>query len=503
LIQVNAAAGTHCNNRPVPAEALRAGQRVAIAAGERIPADGDLAVGVTDIDTALVTGESEPRAARPGDALFAGTINLSAPVEMIVTGAGEATLLAEIVRLVEAAEQGKARYVLLADRAARLYAPLVHLLALATFVGWLAFGGAGWQAALLYAVAVLIITCPCALGLAVPAVQVVASGRLFQRGTLMKAPDGLERLAVADTILFDKTGTLTLGRPRLINGDDIAAADLAVAARLATVSNHPLSRALASAAAAAGHDPVAAAAAAEVPGCGIEATVDGVAMRLGRRDWCGIADAEVDAAVSELWLARAGADPVRFAFADTLRPDAAAVIADLAARGFAIELLSGDRPAIAGAVAAELGIAAWCGGATPADKAARLAELARDGRRVLMVGDGLNDAPALAAAHVSMSPAAAADVSQTAADFVFQGEKLAPLVAAIDIALSARRLVFQNFALAIGYNLVAVPFAMAGFVTPLIAALAMSSSSILVTGNALRLRLMRAGMPEKSAGTGP
>ncbi|MEK9661642.1 MAG: HAD-IC family P-type ATPase, partial [Alphaproteobacteria bacterium] len=227
MIQVNAAAGTHCNNRPVPAEALRAGQRVAIAAGERIPADGDLAVGVTDIDTALVTGESEPRAARPGDALFAGTINLSAPVEMIVTGAGEATLLAEIVRLVEAAEQGKARYVLLADRAARLYAPLVHLLALATFVGWLAFGGAGWQGALLYAVAVLIITCPCALGLAVPAVQVVASGRLFQRGTLMKAPDGLERLAVADTILFDKTGTLTLGRPRLINGDDIAAADLA------------------------------------------------------------------------------------------------------------------------------------------------------------------------------------------------------------------------------------------------------------------------------------
>ena len=434
-----------------------------------------------------------------GDAVFAGTINLSAPVEMIVRGAGEATLLAEIVRLVESAEQGKARYVRLADRAARLYAPFVHGLAAVTFVGWLAVGAAGWQTALLYAVAVLIITCPCALGLAVPAVQIVASGRLFARGTLMKSADGLERLAVIDTILFDKTGTLTLGRPRLVGSDAAAPDDLAAAARLAAVSRHPLSRALLRAAAAAGIDPVAAPDAVEVAGCGIAATVDGVAMRLGRRDWCGVAGdaAAPDGTVSELWFARTGLPAIRFAFADTLRPDAAATIADLQARGYAVELLSGDRPAIAGAVAAELGIERWQGGATPADKAARLAELAAAGRRVLMVGDGLNDAPALAGAWVSMSPAAAADVSQTAADFVFQGEGLAPLPAAIDIARAARRLVFQNFALAIGYNLVAVPFAMAGFVTPLIAALAMSSSSLIVTGNALRLKLMRAGLPEK------
>jgi Cu2+-exporting ATPase len=184
---------------------------------------------------------------------------------------------------------------------------------------------------------------------------------------------------------------------------------------------------------------------------------------------------------------------VRFAFADMLRPDAGTVIAALKARGFAIELLSGDRPEIAGAIAATLGIPVWRGAATPADKAARLAALAAEGRTVLMVGDGLNDAPALAAAHVSMSPAAAADVSQTAADFVFQGDGLAPLLAAVDVARAARRLVLQNFTLAIGYNLIAVPFAMAGLVTPLIAALAMSSSSLLVTGNALRLKLVRIG----------
>jgi Cu2+-exporting ATPase len=480
--------------RTVPAEALREGLRVAVAAGERIPADGELVSGTSAIDTALVTGESQPRSATIGDKVFAGTVNLAAPVEMIVRGAGEATLLAEIVRLIEAAEQGKARYVRLADRAARLYAPFVHVLAAATFLGWIA-AGHGWQVALLHAVAVLIITCPCALGLAVPAVQVVASGRLFARGVLMKSADGLERLAAADTVVFDKTGTLTLGRPRLVNRAAVTAADLAAAASLATVSRHPLSRALARAAEAEGIAAMAATDAREVPGRGVAVSAGGVELRLGRRDWCGVAEtaASGDAGASELWLSRSGAAPVRFCFADSLRPDAGAVIAELRRRGYSIELLSGDRPEIAGAVATALGIADWRGGATPADKAARLAELAAAGRTVLMVGDGLNDAPALAAAQVSMSPAAAADVSQTAADFIFQGDRLAPLVAAVDVARSARRLVLQNFALAIGYNLVAVPFAMAGLVTPLIAALAMSSSSLLVTGNALRLKLARIG----------
>lgn len=481
--------------RTVPAEALREGLRVAVAAGERIPADGELVSGMSDIDTALVTGESEPRATTPGDAVFAGTINLTAPVEMVVRGAGEATLLAEIVRLVEAAEQGRAKYVRIADRTARLYAPLVHLLAVATYVGWFVVAGAGWQVALLHAVAVLIITCPCALGLAVPAVQVVASGRLFSHGVLMKSADGLERLAAADTVIFDKTGTLTLGRPRLVNRASLAKTDLAVAARLAVVSRHPLSRALVRVAEAEGLGSAAAMDAREVPGCGIVASIDGVETRLGRRDWCGVADGKIDdgAITSELWLTRAGTAPVRFAFADTLRADAGGTIDALARHGYVVELLSGDRPAIVSAVADDLGIPVWRGGATPKDKAARLAELAAQGRKVLMVGDGLNDAPALAAASVSMSPAAAADVSQTTADFVFQGDRLGPILTAIDVARAARRLVFQNFALAIGYNLVAVPFAMAGQVTPLIAALAMSSSSLVVTGNALRLKLGRFG----------
>ena len=463
----------------LPPEAVRVGMMVLVTAGERVPVDGRIVSGLSDLDTSLITGETAPVSVRPGEKLFAGTLNLSAPLHLEVEAVGEDTLLAGIVRLMEVAGQGRARHVAIADRVSRLYAPVVHLAALLTFLGWIFLGGMAWQPALLIAVSVLIITCPCALALAVPAVQVIASGRLLQRGILLKSATALERLARVDTVVFDKTGTLTEGRPELCAADPEA---LAFAATLAAASRHPLARALAEAV------PGAAVAAGvrEVPGCGLVLETAAGEIRLGHRRFAG--GAEDGAATGpELWLARPGRAPVRFSFTDRPRADAARVVAGLQAAGYRVELLSGDRALVAADIAGRLGIAAWQAELDPAGKTARLAELAAAGRTVLMVGDGLNDAPALAAAAVSMSPSTAVDVSQTAADAVFQGRLLAPVAETLAVARRAETLVRQNFFLAILYNFVTVPLAVCGEVTPLIAAAAMSSSSVLVIVNALRL----------------
>ncbi len=461
----------------------RAGMTVLVPAGGRIGVDGRVSDGESSLDTSLITGESVPAAARPGDRVFAGTLNLSAPLRLEVTAVGEDTLLAEIVRLMEAAEQGRARYVALADRVARLYAPVVHLLAALTFAGWW-LAGFGWQPALLNAIAVLIITCPCALALAVPVVQVVASGRLMRRGVLLKSATALERLTTVDTVVFDKTGTLTTGRLVLAAppADDDGA--LRLAAGIAQTSLHPLARALVRAA----PDAPAAAGVRELPGQGLALAGPAGELRLGSRPFCGVDESDAEEAPGpELWLARPGRPPLRFGFRDDLRPDAAALIGRLRRAGLGVELLSGDRAPSVAAVASVLGIADWRARCTPQDKVARLRALAAAGHRVLMVGDGLNDAPALAAAEVSMSPASAADIARTAADVVFQGETLAPIAETLAVARGADRLVRQNIALALVYNAVAVPLAVLGYVTPLVAAIAMSSSSVLVIGNALRL----------------
>lgn len=472
--------------RTLPAEALRAGMVVAVAAGEHVPVDGEVKTGRAEIDMSMVTGESLPKAVAPGDRVFAGTVNLSGPLEITVDAANDETLLVEIVRLMEAAEQGRARYVRLADRVARIYAPAVHLLGAATFLGWLFLGGAAWDSALMTGIAVLIVTCPCALGLAVPAVQVVASGRLLRRGILVKSADGLERLADVDRVVFDKTGSLTLGQPELVNEAEISDEVLGLAASIASASRHPLARAIVAAS-----EPVKTAANVdEVPGMGLASIIDGAELRLGNRDWCGLGstgDAEANDEGPELWFTQPGCPAVRFRFRDALRDDASETLRRLADHGLPAEILSGDRAAVVSRAADDLGLQDWRGEARPDDKIAHLNALAARGHRVLMVGDGLNDAPALAAAHASLSPASAADISQTAADFVVQGERLAPVVESIRVARAARRLVIQNFALAFIYNAIAVPLAMAGLVTPLIAALAMSASSIVVTLNALRL----------------
>jgi Cu2+-exporting ATPase len=309
---------------------------------------------------------------------------------------------------------------------------------------------------------------------------VIASGRLLRHGVLLKSATALERLAQVDTVVFDKTGTLTLGRPTLEASSPADEAALGAAASLAAASRHPLARALA----AARPDVRVAEGVEEVPGFGLRQSTPQGEVRLGNRAFCGVADGQ---AGPELWLARPGHAAVRFAFTDQPRADAAAVVQALDQRGLELELLSGDRMPVAAQIAHALGIATWRAGCTPADKVARLEQLAGAGRRVLMVGDGLNDAPALAAAHVSLSPSSAVDISQNAPDAVFQGERLDPVVETLRVARDADRLIRQNLGLALTYNLLVVPLAVLGFVTPLIAALCMSASSLLVVGNALRL----------------
>lgn len=300
---------------------------------------------------------------------------------------------------------------------------------------------------------------------------------------LLKSATALERLAQVDTVVFDKTGTLTRGRPALARSAPVDPEALRVAAALAGASRHPLARALASAAA----EIPTARGVEEVPGRGLRLATPSGEIRLGSRAWCGVEDTGTEGDGPELWLARPGSPPVRFAFDDPLRADAAQVIDALRARGLAVELLSGDRAPSVAAVATQLGIETWRAGCTPVDKTTRLEALAAAGRRVLMVGDGLNDAPALAAAHVSASPSTAIDLSQTAADAVFQGARLRPVIELLDVARRADRLIKQNLGLALGYNLVTVPLAVLGLVTPLIAALCMSGSSLAVVANALRL----------------
>ena len=476
--------GKDCSRAYVPVGEVEPGMRILLAAGDRVPDDGVVEEGDSDIDCAIATGESAPQQVAPGSPVRAGTLNLSGPLTLRATVRAEHSFLSEMVRLMEAAEGGRARYRRLADRAARLYSPVVHATALLTFIGWMAASG-DWHRAVTVAIAVLIITCPCALGLAVPIVQVTAARRLFENRVMVKDGAALERMAEIDTVVFDKTGTLTLGRPRLVDKAGIAPGALAIAGLLAGRSNHPLSRAIAAAAPAsisASMQPLADVA--ERPGLGIEARIGEDFYRLGRDGWAAGGDAAPEGGTV---LARNGAVVARFFFEDALRPAAEAAVEALRARGLRLAILSGDEPGAVDRIARALGITEAAAGLLPAEKVARLEVLAGDGRKVLMVGDGLNDAPALAGAHVSMAPASAADIGRNAADFVFLREGLdaVPLVHAVSRA--AGRLVRQNFALAVVYNAIALPIAIAGLVTPLIAALAMSLSSILVVANALRL----------------
>ncbi|MHB1110294.1 MAG: heavy metal translocating P-type ATPase, partial [Devosia sp.] len=458
---------------------IEPGMLLELKAGERVPVDATVIAGTSLLDYAIVSGETRPLQVAAGSPLMAGASNLSGTLTIRCDKPSSESFLARMAAMMEAAEGAKTSFRRIADRAASIYAPVVHALAIATFLGWGILSG-DWHAALLNAVAVLIITCPCALALAVPIVHVVAAGKLFEHGVLMKDGVALERAAEVDHVAFDKTGTLTHGQPRLVDHQIKSDDARAIAASLAARSAHPLSRALVAAlqtkAPFEGETT-------EVPGLGIEGRSGTTTWRLGNARWNGVPP-EAGGHGSHVWLTRDGQPLGYFEFADEPRADAAEAVSDLEAMGLPVCVLSGDRREAVAILAGKVGIRDFESNLLPEHKVAAVRELGK----VLMVGDGINDAPALRAAHVSMAPASAADIGRSAADFVFTSNRLAAVAFVIDTARRAAAIVRQNLTLAIGYNAIAVPLAVSGQVTPLIAAVAMSSSSLVVVLNALRLR---------------
>ena len=473
--------GVHVSVR---ADEIRPGDRVLLAPGERAVVDMTIERGESEIDESLVTGESLPRISVPGMQLMAGSVNLSQPLVGRATAESADSLLSDIGRMLEAGEQKRSTYRRIADRAVSLYVPVVHSTALLTFLGWW-ISGLGLRESILIAVSTLIITCPCALALAAPVVQVVAAGRLFRGGAYLKSGDALERIAACDHVIFDKTGTLTLGTPRLLAGS-ATTKDIADAAQLARASRHPLSRAVTLAA---GPGPVAMGVK-EHPGLGLEGSIDGVVCRLGSADWTG-ASARLHSNAS-LFFVRGASAPIELCFEDDIQASAAEAIAHLRRLGLSVEIVSGDRADAVADVASDLGVNKWTASASPRDKVRRLEALQAQGKQVLMVGDGLNDAGALALAHASAAPGGALDVSQSASDAVYSGG-LGALPLLVTTARKAKAIMLQNFGFAAAYNLVAVPIAILGYATPLVAAIAMSGSSLIVCLNALRLNVAGGG----------
>jgi Cu2+-exporting ATPase len=463
---------------------IEPGMTILLAAGERVPVNARVIKGSSALDYSLVTGESIPVKATTGTELEAGILNLTGPLTIVATETSVNSFLADIMRMTEAAEAGRASYRQITDRAARLYAPAVHAAAGLAFLGWIIISGDAHRA-ITIAIAVLIITCPCALGLAVPMVHVVAARRLFEQGIMLRDGSALERLAEIDTVIFDKTGTLTVGRPRPTATGDTGPNMLALAAALASHSRHPYSQALVSLddhSRQFDFDSVA-----EHPGKGLEARRGTDIYRLGRPDWA-ITDGQCPDSdhTATVVVTINGKAMTCFSFDDALRDGTQKAIARLAKSSISAEILSGDRERRVQGVAKQLGLP-WIAEAGPAEKIKYVSALSRAGRKVLMVGDGLNDAPALTAADVSMAPGSASDIGRNAADIVFLRDNLEAVPRAIEISRAARALVRQNFTLAIIYNVVAIPFAVLGHVTPLLAAIAMSVSSITVVANALRL----------------
>ena len=472
--------------RMVSVAELVPGDLVRVLPGGRMPVDGVVEVGRSDIDRSFLTGESLPASAGIGTTVSAGEINLTGVLTVRVSAAGADSTLQRLASLVVAAEQARDRYATLADRASRIYAPVVHLLALGTFFVWMAISG-DVRLSLNIAVAVLIITCPCALGLSVPAVAAAASGRLFRRGLLVKTASALERLSEVDTVVFDKTGVLTEGNLQVTGISDYEVSDLALAQAIGRGSSHPLASALAAAdldlpmvcdriGTELGNIR-------EQPGCGIEAEWRGQTVRLGRAGWVG---AETVAGTAT--YLRVGERTVTIRFDDRLRQGASSAVSKLKRIGMEVVLLSGDHPAAVADIAARTGIMAFEAEVQPEEKALYVKKLREMGHRVLMVGDGLNDTAALAAADASISPASALDVARVVSDIVLCGGSLDPIPEAVQTARRARRRIKENFLIAAVYNAVAIPVALLGFATPLAAALAMSTSSVSVSLNALRLR---------------
>ena len=467
----------------VPVATLAAGDRVLVPVGECFPADGRIVAGATEADEALLTGESQPVAKAAGSPVIAGALNCTAPVEVELNAVGQSTVLAGIVRLLERAQTERPRIARLADRAATWFVSRVLIGAALVAVLWLIVDPSrAFEATL----AVLVVTCPCALSLATPTAITAATATLAREGLLVTRPDALEELAHADTVLFDKTGTLSLGKPRLEGvatfgvGRDQA---LAVAAALERGSGHPLAQAFEAIPAAPAAD------VAVVPGAGIEGSVDALRYRIGTAAFVAGLAGQRPAGVAEsgVHLGRDGAWLARFEIGDALRPQAAEVVRELESLGLAASIASGDHAEAVGAAAAALGIRRWQARLLPADKLALVERLRAGGARVLAVGDGINDAPTLRAASVSLALGTGSALAQASADLVALRGDLTTLPFAVRTARRTTAIIRQNLIWSAGYNLVSLPLAALGWVPPWLAAVGMSASSLLVVLNALRL----------------
>ncbi|MDP2133771.1 MAG: cation-translocating P-type ATPase, partial [Sulfuritalea sp.] len=473
---------------------LSAGDAVQIRPGETVPADGHVLDGESAADESLLTGESRPVSKRVGDLLIGGSVNTASPLVMRVERVGEATRVAAIQRLMERAAAEKPRLVEMADRVAGRFIVALLVLAVATALAWWWIDS---SRALWIFVAVLVVSCPCALSLATPAALTVATGALAARGVLVTRGHAIEALARADRFIFDKTGTLTVGRMELVEvipvRDDALRA-LALANGLERGSEHPIARALAL------HADVSAI---EVEGlrattgAGVEGRIEGGVWRLGRPEFVAAlhgkeapaeARAIVGAGDTVIALGDANGWQAFFRLSDALRPEASAMAASLAAAGIRLSIFSGDAPAAAARVGATLGIADTRGGLSPEEKHAALKALQQAGETVAMVGDGVNDAPVLAQAQVSIAMGGGADLARANADVVLLGSDLQALPQGLVLARRTLRIVRQNLVWAFAYNFLAIPLAMTGWVTPWMAGIGMSASSLLVVLNALRLQ---------------
>jgi Cu+-exporting ATPase len=485
----------------VPAEGLRMGDVVQVRPGERIPTDGAVIEGGGAVDESMLTGESLPVVKHPGDDVVGATVNGTVPLVLRVTKVGAETVLAQILTLVERAQTEKAPVQRLADRVSAIFVPVILVAALATFLGWM-LTGHGFVAAMVPAVAVLVVACPCALGLATPVAIMVGTGRGAEMGLLIRGGEALERIRALRVVVFDKTGTLTVGKPAVVDLSAVGDADpqraLLLAAALEQASEHPLARAVVEAASSKGVVPAAEAVEA-VPGNGIRGRVAGLEVAVGSLRWLGelgidtveaetLAGAAAQRAWSPFGVAVEGRVEAVIAVADPLRPDSARGVARLRALGLRVVLATGDVPAAAAAIAAEAGITEVRAQLRPAEKAMVVTELRAAYGPVAMVGDGINDAPALALADVGIAMASGTGVAMAAADITIVHGDIEAVSRAIALSRATLTTIRQNLGWAFGYNLILVPLAALGIVPPVGAALAMAFSSVSVVLNALRLR---------------
>ena len=478
----------------VAVDSLMPGDVFVVRPGENVPVDGQVIDGASSVNEAMLTGESMPVSKAGGDKVFAATANGEGMLRCRATGVGEHTLLAGIIRLVGEAQGSKAPVQRLADRISAVFVPVVCLVALATFVGWWWAGGA-FAPALINAVAVLVIACPCALGLATPTAIMVGTGQGARAGILVKNAEALERAEKIGILALDKTGTLTLGEPRVTDvlalavGEDEA---VRLAAALEQGSEHPLARAVL--ARAGGALPAVADFVARA-GLGVEGSVDGRRLRLGSPDWLGISLPQVAALQEEgktVVVLAEGATPLALlAIADPLRPTSRQAVERLQARGLRVVMLTGDNPVTAAAVARQAGIGEFRAGILPGDKAAAVAGLRAAGQVVAMVGDGVNDAPALAAADVSFAMGAGSDAAIEVADLTLMRSDLLGVYNAIDLSAATLRKIRNNLFFAFIYNVLGIPLAALGWLNPVIAGAAMAMSSLSVVSNSLLLRAWR------------